>query len=714
MQKSKAAAVRKRALSILLALAMVIMSVPSDLFSLPARADTPFFGFGMPGFGWGAPNVLTNATVKFKDSSGTNITSVESGEAFKMVITISGNNAISNGSTSYMLEVPDSILLTNFRGNGFTNGAKYNGYTLRYDPATGKRYVEFSVKNGSTQTIQLSGMFANGITEDGTVANVKLVTNDIWRLSTTGSITAKSNLSWNDDKSTSTASLESKDFATGKAEFKLSAAPSGPSSETGVLWADKLEFTDTIVLPAGLTFKSADDVKAALSISGVTIESVTLSGSDTAVVKWTKNNTNTTDGVPYAEMDPFSADATLALNCIQADDSFTGGKLKNTLDVKAYGYNSDTPKDLGEKSAEIPIKASQPDVSDLKKTLVNVETGKSYAMSGDTVTFNIRNTNTGGKALSNFSITDVVSDDLTFVEFVNKDSTADVTFTGTAINVASFAPGETINVDVVCRVKDGAAAGNGSNTATNSENFSSTAYVPIKETKTDFSISKTADTSQILSGVDKLVTYQVVISNTGTTMLDDILFSDLLSGSATINTADIQSINVSGSDATIDVTDLKGNIDSINMGSLEPEQSITITMKVLMNADGDGEKINNSATAVVGSIVKLANVEITTREGKPSITANKTGYVMFTDSEGNTSRKSFYQNGADALGATQDIIYTINVGNNGEAAAKDVVIVDDDIADLSDKLGTTPTITLSIDGNEEPYLVSHTLSKILL
>ncbi|MBQ8123666.1 MAG: DUF11 domain-containing protein, partial [Ruminococcus sp.] len=722
MQKSKAAAVRKRALSILLALAMVIMSVPSDLFSLPARADTPFFGFGMPGFGmpgfgWGAPNVLTNATVKFKDSSGTNITSVDSGEAFKMVITISGNNAISNGSTSYMLEVPDSILLTNFRGNGFTNGAKYNGYTLRYDPATGKRYVEFSVKNGSTQTIQLSGMFANGITEDGTVANVKLVTNDIWRLSTTGSITAKSNLSWNDDKSTSTASLESKDFATGKAEFKLSAAPSGPSSETGVLWADKLEFTDTIVLPAGLTFKSADDVKAALSISGVTIESVTLSGSDTAVVKWTKNNTNTQDGVPYAEMDPFSADATLALNCIQADDSFTGGKLKNTLDVKAYGYNSDTPKDLGEKSAEIPIKASQPDVSDLKKTLVNVETGKSYAMSGDTVTFNIRNTNTGGKALSNFSITDVVSDDLTFVKFEKKDCTADVTFTGTTINVASFAPGETIDVDVICQVKAGAADGNGSNTATNSENFSSTAYVPIKSAKDALDISKTADTAQILSGVDKIVTYRIVVSNTGTTDLKDVLLKDNLAAAFPVNSELLSAEASNGVDIPLDFLSGSG----VNIGDLASEESVTITLRVKLNAEAEeNAPINNNASASCDAptnpgnqLVAQDDAVIKVHVGQPNITANKTGYVMFTDSEGNTSRKSFYQNGADSLGATQDIYYTINIGNNGQAAAKNVVITDVDISDINTKLGSDPIITLSIDGGESTSItLPHTIDTL--
>ena len=68
----------KRILSLFLAFVMLIVCVPT----IPS-ADIEADAFGrMPGFGWGGPNVLTNASVKFKDGSGTVIGEVDSGEMF--------------------------------------------------------------------------------------------------------------------------------------------------------------------------------------------------------------------------------------------------------------------------------------------------------------------------------------------------------------------------------------------------------------------------------------------------------------------------------------------------------------------------------------------------------------------------------------------------------------------------------------------------------
>lgn len=119
---------------------VAIMCMPTSFFEAAA------FGFGFRpgmgpgfGFGWGGPNVLTNASVKFKDAA-TNkvIGDVESGETFKLVITISGNNVHQFGPTAkYRVEITDgNLLLTNFKDNGFYNGAKYNGYKLVYDACT--------------------------------------------------------------------------------------------------------------------------------------------------------------------------------------------------------------------------------------------------------------------------------------------------------------------------------------------------------------------------------------------------------------------------------------------------------------------------------------------------------------------------------------------------------------------------------------------------
>ncbi|MBP3761096.1 MAG: DUF11 domain-containing protein [Ruminococcus sp.] len=695
----------KRFLGTLIAFFMVFTSVPMKELVVPnveSVAETqanpsPWGGFGgFGGFGWGfgfpMPNVMTNATVVFKDSDGTPITEAESGEAFKMVLTISANNSTLNGKSTYRFEVPDNILLTNFRGNGFVDGMKYNGYTLHYNAATGERYVEFSIKNGATETIQLSGKFANGITEDGTTATVKVV-DPLTLRSNSSTIKAKAKSDWTDDKTTSETLIETKDFANKTISFNLSASSAGSAASTGVYWADHIAFTDTLQLPAGLTFKSEEALSSALSISGVTIESITLSGNDTAVIKWTTENANKENGVPVAEMDSFSSVAQLDLSCINVSDSFESGSIKNTLGAEVFGYNSKSGTALSDKSASVPIKSSVEDVSDLKKELDSISSGKSYAMAGDTVRFHITNTNTGGKAVSDFVITETPDASLESPEFEDNGSTAAVTFEGNSIKVASFGAGEKIDVYVTYTVKEGTAEGSIPNTVKNSKDFSSTAHVPVKETKTDFSIVKNADTSVITSGTEKDVNYRIIVSNTGTTKLTGLKLTDVLTGN--VKGADIKSITVSDGTSVAD-TDLSDDLEEITLKDLEPEQSVTVNMVVALTAEGEeNEIVKNTATVSNGSISKDASADIKIHVGKPEIIANKGGNVVVTDKEGNVSVKSFYQNGSLNK---QDIVYTITVANNGDAAAKDVVVSDDDIADITEKLGKDAVVTL--DGTE--------------
>ncbi|MBR1592203.1 MAG: hypothetical protein IJ666_04250, partial [Ruminococcus sp.] len=703
----------KRFLGMMIAFFMVFTSVPMNELVVPDIQDvretqaqppwSPWGGFGSWGFGFPMPNVMTNATVVFKDNDGNVITETESGESFKMVLTISANNSTVNGKSTYRINVPDSILLTNFRGNGFVDGMKYNGYTLHYNAATGERYVEFSVKNGATETIQLSGKFANGITENGTTATVKVV-NPVTQQSNSSTIKAIAKSDWTDDKTTSETLIETKDFADKSISFNLSAAPAGNSGSTGVLWADHIVFTDTLTLPAGLTFKSKSALESALSISGVTVESIELSGDNKAVIKWTTQNANKdSKNVPTAEMDAFSAVAQLSLNCIDVSESFEKGSIENTLGAEVFGYNSKSGTALTDKSASVPVKSSVEDVSDLKKELYSISSGRSYAMDGDTAVFRITNTNTGGRAVSNFTITETPDPSLEFVEFEDNGSTAKITFEGNSIKAASFGAGEKIDVYVSYKIKSGTPEKNIPNTVKNSKDFSSTAYVPVKETKTDFSIVKTADTALITSGTEKDVTYRIVVSNTGTTTLTGLTLSDALDGKVT--SADIKSITVSDGTAVTD-TDLADGLDAITLKDLEPEQSVTVDMVVALTAEGeDDEIISNTATVTDGSTSKKSNADIKIHVGKPDVIANKSGSVTVTDKEGNTSVKSFYQNGSLNR---QDIVYTITIANNGDAAAENVEVSDEDIAALKEKLGSDAVVT--IDG--ETINLPHKIEKL--
>lgn len=156
---------RQRALSVLLAVLM-LMSIPFSTMEASA----------WPNGGWFGPNVLTNASVTFKDSRFQNISEVDSGSLFYLMITIAGNNVHQRpgAENTYRVEITDNnLLLPNFAGNGFVDGAVYNGFTLHNQG--GKRYIEFSVRNGDTKAIRLQAKFANGTTPDDTKNTVKLV-----------------------------------------------------------------------------------------------------------------------------------------------------------------------------------------------------------------------------------------------------------------------------------------------------------------------------------------------------------------------------------------------------------------------------------------------------------------------------------------------------------------------------------------------------------
>ena len=98
---------------------------------------------------------------------------------------------------------------------------------------------------------------------------------------------ANAKFSWTDEKTTTATEISTESFANGSVDFRLYAAPSYASADTGVIWATGLQFTDTITLSEGMTFKSAEEVKAAFSIPGVTISDVKLNSGNEAVVTWT-------------------------------------------------------------------------------------------------------------------------------------------------------------------------------------------------------------------------------------------------------------------------------------------------------------------------------------------------------------------------------------------------------------------------------------------
>ena len=187
---------RAKLLSVLLAVLMLFTSIPA---MFPASAS----GSG----GSGNPIVLTNASVEFRDKYFKEITDTDSGEIFYLMAKIGGNNVEEGEVDFYRIEISDkNLLLPNFAGNGFKDGAVYNGYTLHVN-SDGSRYITFQIDNGETKQIRLQAKFQNGKTANGTAVEVKL-TQESSGKSVSNQITADAAMQWSASKGENRTSLK--------------------------------------------------------------------------------------------------------------------------------------------------------------------------------------------------------------------------------------------------------------------------------------------------------------------------------------------------------------------------------------------------------------------------------------------------------------------------------------------------------------------------
>lgn len=337
---------RAKLLSVLLAVLMLFTSIPA---MFPASAS----GSG----GSGNPIVLTNASVEFRDKYFKEITDTDSGEIFYLMAKIGGNNVEEGEVDFYRIEISDkNLLLPNFAGNGFKDGAVYNGYTLHVN-SDGSRYITFQIDNGETKQIRLQAKFQNGKTANGTAVEVKL-TQESSGKSVSNQITADAAMQWSASKGENRTSLKAQEIAKGTTvNYTLSASPNNASKKTGAEWVQSLKFEDTISLE-NMTFlgdaKAAiqNAVKAAIQTAGYDAEPTVTVNDGKADISFVLNSRN-----ENAEMPAVNLNVALPLNSSTVKMNGTAdGKVTNSLTVsgKPYGDNA-SYSTIGGNSVELKV-----------------------------------------------------------------------------------------------------------------------------------------------------------------------------------------------------------------------------------------------------------------------------------------------------------------------------------------------------------------------
>ena len=660
MQTEKTRHLRTRVISVLLAVLMIVTCLPSMLF--PVSADNNGRS--------GGPLVLTNASVEFRDSKYNPIDEVNTGDVFYLMSTISGNNVNEGEMDSYRIEITDkNLLLPNFAGNGFRDGAVYNGYTLHVN-SDGSRYIAFDIDNGQTKQVRLQAKFQNGKTPGGTTSTVKIVQDSTGK-NASSTITAKAERQWSASKSEDRNALTAAQLAAGTTvNYTLSASANNVSKKNGVEWVQSLKFEDTISL-SEMTFIGdaqtavENAVKSAVAAAGYTVGnlSVDVSGS-TAKISFTVDSKNTN-----AEMSAVNLNVALPLNSSTVKmNSTADGKVTNSLTVSGKPYGDDASySTIGGNSVELKVSAPQGPKFSIGKTVQN---GKAYYVNGDIVEFEISASNTGDAA-GDITLTDNVPDGMTLESI----TAADGTVSGNSVTFQNVAAGATVTAKVVCKVSKDQTA-NLTNEVTDGNNTAK-ATISVKEDK---AVIETPVKSGYVTYKGKnlgqkyypriagqTATYTISITNSGAKDAKDVPVLD-----------DSLSDNLENMTYTVDGvtrTDFPDKID------VPAEKTVQITVTGTIRDDVAGE-ISNVAKVDGKSSNK---VKFTPDVPKAQLGITKTADV-----------------GNYTFGTAKDVVYTITVTNNGEADAENVKIEDilPDGMTFRENSGAYGILTLSDDTTE--------------
>ncbi|WP_443723083.1 SpaA isopeptide-forming pilin-related protein, partial [Ruminococcus callidus] len=575
MQTEKTRHLRTRVISVLLAVLMIVTCLPSMLF--PVSADNNGRS--------GGPLVLTNASVEFRDSKYNPIDEVNTGDVFYLMSTISGNNVNEGEMDSYRIEITDkNLLLPNFAGNGFRDGAVYNGYTLHVN-SDGSRYIAFDIDNGQTKQVRLQAKFQNGKTPGGTISTVKIVQDSTGK-NASSTITARAERQWSASKSEDRNALTAAQLAAGTTvNYTLSASANNVSKKNGVEWVQSLKFEDTISL-SEMTFIGdaqtavENAVKSAVAAAGYTAGnlSVTVSGS-TAKISFTVDSKNTN-----AEMSAVKLHVALPLNSSTVKMNGTAdGKVTNSLTVSGKPYGDDTSySTIGGNSVELKVSAPQGPKFHLSKT---VENEKAYYVKGDKVKFVITVTNSGD-ADGTISLNDALPEGLT--------ATGE-----TAWNDITVPAGQSVTKEIECTVnKDEDTVLTNEVTGSNGENATKTILVKKDAAHVSYFKSgyvQSAGNTTYTKGVETDGVYHITMKNDGT-KAGTFTFSDAMPAGVTIDTTKGVTVTVNGVSQSLTAAGItvSGNTVSATDAPIAKDATVVVAIPVKINSNA--ESVVNTAT----------------------------------------------------------------------------------------------------------------------
>ncbi|HDR7795235.1 TPA: DUF11 domain-containing protein [Bacillus luti] len=302
--------------------------------------------------------------------------------------------------------------------------------------------------------------------------------------------------------------------------------------------------------------------------------------------------------------------------------------------------------------------------------IITKSADKSIISVGDTITYTTTITNTGNTPATNITFTSAIPASTTFIP--NSVTVNSIQQPGAqpalGVNLPNIAPGETVTVTFQVNAISIPSSSSimGNDTILYSYTVDPNGIPVSTSTSTNIVTNPVLDAmltvvksvDQTLVTLGDTITYTTILTNNGNTNATTITFTDLIPDGTTFIT---DSVTIGGI-TQIGLTPNTGII----IGSIPPNSSVSIAFQVTATSTPVQNPIANSATA---SYTFIAD------PNAPSVSRTATSNSVFTTINTATILSSKQVDKAFShIGDT--LTYTVNLTNNGNSSAQNVIFTD--------------------------------------
>ena len=349
------------------------------------------------------------------------------------------------------------------------------------------------------------------------------------------------------------------------------------------------------------------------------------------------------NGVPTCSLGTITANSSKQFTITVAVDAGTVGTITNVASVSSDVMDGNASNNT---ASEDTLVSSTADLSVTKSDDADpVFSGRSQ------ITYTVTVHNAGPSDAVNVYVTDNLPTGVTFVSTNGCDEDPNG-IPGCTLGTlpANSSASYTIMVDVddetIGLITNAATVGSDTNDNNSSNNTASEGTLVVAAT--DLSISKIANTSSVVAGLDQ-ITYTVIVHNAGPSEATNVQVTDNLPpGTSLVSTSGCTPEDPNGA-------------PTCSLGSLPLNASASYTMTVNVDSDAVGS-ITNTATVTSD----VADYDPSNNSASAQTQVNSLADLSITKTDA-----------ADPVTAGLDqILYTVTVHNAGPSDAPDVVVID--------------------------------------